>query len=501
MTRRATVVTTLLLFSLTGCAHIASLFKNNAEEILRHLLTEDTEGLKHVLTSAAACEALKELQEEKMLHTPIFIKDGHGACLVADVNADDRGAYFSDEACAHPVSFEPTAYQPFCKEIIVLEKPNTVLGNAATWEANDSAIGNTPSRKWTVAYGTRMKLTMESLEGNAVPYMKQVNYKTIRDTRNPDGSTRGDGTCRLEMRVYKRDITARNLKPLLNIHGGSWKLRGAGFPGLEAAISHFTDQGFIVFSPFYRLAGDSDGNAECNNASWQDLVSDVEDALTWVWRNGEAVGAAGGRPVALTGQSAGAHLATWLLAHPERHGVPVSRALLLYPPTDFQDFVAHAVTGGRYEGYTRGIETFENFFGVDDIGEVSTEVLAAHSFPALVRRNPETPPVFIIHGNADKTVPSMQSVRLCNAYERSLGPAEFDSGPAANNGGDPADGVYTRQYHCGSVASQLHLFAQADHALDLKCIPGLLCQAGSQKTIPALEESLKAGRRWLTQGP
>ena len=160
-----------------------------------------------------------------MLITPVYIKNKQNNCVVGNVYAGDQGEYFSDENCAQPVSFQPTDYQVFCNEIFDLDKTYTVLGNAALWQANDSPISHTANRKWSTAYGTKMKLSLESIKSNSVPYMKRVNYKTINNIRNADASIRGNGTCKLEMRVYKKDISATNLTPLLSIHGGSWKLR------------------------------------------------------------------------------------------------------------------------------------------------------------------------------------------------------------------------------------------------------------------------------------
>lgn len=498
------IVITLFFILLVGCETVKELVKDvfydNTDEILLYLQKGDKEKLKQDLTSYAACRGSEKLLQENMLPTPVYFKNEQGACVLANVYADDQRSYFSNKSCNHPVSFMPTDYQVFCNEIIALDKSNTVLGNAAIWEPNDTPIGSSPSQKWTIPHGARMKLTIEPIRDNTVPYMKKVNYKTINNIPKPDGSTRGNGTCKLEMRIYKKDITATNLQPLVSIHGGSWKLRTAGFPGLESSISHYTEQGFIVFAPFYRLTGNKEANTECNSASWQDMVADVEDALAWVWRNGEAVGAARDRPVALMGQSAGAHLASWLLAHPERHKVPVSRALLLYPPADLKDFATGSVPGSRYEQYTDGIKTIENFFGVDDISKVSTDDMKANAFPNLLHNNLNKPPVFIIHGVADKTVPSMLSVRLCNAYAPGTVATDFDNGPAMNDGGDPCSGVYMRKYDCGSMG-KLHLFAESDHAFDLKCIPNVMCLAGSKNTIPVLKESLKLGRQWLMETP
>lgn len=481
---------------------------SNREDILGFLIDRDEKKLTDSIKADAVCMKFKEVLEVDMKPSPIYNKNSQGLCSVVDQNVESKdecsgfieknykqGAFYSDNTCLNTLAFESSDYKMFCDEVISFEKPRTSLGNAAVWVANDSAVGSSPTKKWTLPYGARLKITNEKLSGNILPYMKRVNYKTINNVQNSDGSVRGSGSCKLEMRVYKNDITATNLKPLISIHGGSWKFRLAGFPGMEASISHLTKQGFIVFAPFYRLIGDKEANVECNNVSWNEVVADVEDALKWVWKNGEALGATRGKSVALTGQSAGAHLSMWLVAHSERHNVPVSRALLLYPPTDFNDFVSRAVEGGKYGAYTEGVKTFENYFGVNDISQVSEQALADNSFPSIVARKPDTPPVFIIHGVADRTVPSMQSVRLCNAYDKNRVDNNYDIGPAVNDGGDSVNGVYMKKYSCGTQG-RLYLLAEADHAFDFKCLPGV-CFAGSDESIPALRMSLKDGREWL----
>ena len=152
-----------------------------------------------------------------------------------------------------------------------------------------------------------MDVGVKSIQDNFQPYMKRFNYRTVT------GLPRGTGTCALEMRVYKKDIAETNLRPVLAIHGGSWRYRGFGFWGLESLISHLTETGFVVFVPFYRLAGESDTTStiECNGADWRGLTSDVESALDWVIANGPALGAADGL-ISVYGQSAGAHLSAWL---------------------------------------------------------------------------------------------------------------------------------------------------------------------------------------------
>ena len=500
----AILVSVILSLMLSSCKILDEitdyLYKDedNAKELLIFLRTGNEKRFREYIRSDFTCKVLKSSLENYMKPSAIYVKRSRDNCSFFDINSDKQDGYFSDENCLQPVSFEPADYKVFCNEIIPKDKLRNILGNAAIWAADDSPINNSPTAKWTLPYGVKLKITNESLIDNSVPFMKRINYKTVNNVRNTDRTVRGNGTCKLEMRVYKKDIAASNLQPLVSIHGGSWKYRSAGFMGLESSISHYTEQGFIVFAPFYRLTGDKEANAECNMASWQDMTTDVEDALKWVWLNGQSLGATHQRPIALTGQSAGAHLAMWLLAHPERHRVPLSRAMLFYPPTDFKDFVSRAVDGGHYADYSNGINTFENFFAVDDINKVSVDDLAANSFPDIVRHNSNIPPVFIIHGLADKIVPSMQSVRLCNAYDRSLTGTDYDNGPAVNDGGDPDNNIYMRKYDCG-IEGELHLFAEADHLFDLKCKNDFICQAGRKDSLPVLQASFKAGRNWLMQ--
>src|SRR6185436_15809599 len=111
-------------------------------------------------------------------------------------------------------------------------------------------------------------------------------------------------------------------------------------------------RGFVVFAPFYRLLGESDGNIECNGASRDDLLSDVNDALTWVETNMGQYGASG--PVAVMGQSAGAYLAANLAVNQYSH---ISRALLFYAPIDLRDYAVQYQAGASLD--PGGVESLE----------------------------------------------------------------------------------------------------------------------------------------------
>ena len=274
------------------------------------------------------------------------------------------------------------------------------------------------SSKWSLSSGAQLAIGVEPITGNHIPFMKRFNFLQA-------------GSCELEMRVYKKDIAATNLTPLLWIHGGAWKYRGAGFIGLESLVSNYTEDNFIVFAPFYRLAGNKDGNAECRNAPWTDIVADAEAALDWVKANGASLGAntsTGQIPV--IGQSAGGHLAGWLMTH---RAPDVSRGLLVYPPTDLYDFLTRlqGVGGASFPPLSDAANTpydprsaediLETFLQLPDGGARTINLnnpppyVTENSFARIIGANPSAyPPAFIMHGTRDSLLTYTQS-RKCSA--------------------------------------------------------------------------------------
>lgn len=291
--------------------------------------------------------------------------------------------------------------------------------------------------------------------------------------------------CQLEMRVYKKDLSANNLKSLLAFHGGSWDSRGVSFIGLESQIAHYTEQGFLVFAPFYRLSGEIDGNPECNGAAWTDVVADAEAALDWVKINAVKLGADSTLP-AVMGQSAGAHLAGWLMTY---RSEDISSGLLLYPPTDFIDLLTK-YRAGYFSGTEVKIEKtmniVSNFIGTN-ARLVSTDdnVVLKNSFAHQDSTlGGIVPPVFLLHGMADSLVPVSQSIVMCNAY-----------GGSAVDRMDGLRSIYT----CGT-SGQLHLMQQAEHGMD-SCLTDLggPCLAGNLSSRNVVADSLRQAREWLWQ--
>jgi acetyl esterase/lipase len=431
---------------------------------------------------------------------------------------------------ATPVPYRTTTRSDFCANI----DNKSWLGNA-----EPAVSGYTNQDSWTLTPATSFNLSVVApIASNYQPYMQRVQYRAISGitsgTRteinytaygaamsacysaghgtcnNPPNINnyttttpipRGNGTCKLEMRVYKKDVAQTGLKPLLAIHGGSWKYRGLAFYGMESQISQFTEQGFVVFAPFYRLTGDMDGNVECNNATGEQIVSDVDAALTWVQNNKTTYGVSSYEKVRLFGQSAGAHLSGYLLTH---RATEVQKALLMYPPTDARDYIVNYQAYTTNQAYSseyahafggQGEKAVEGYLSpvggqavsLRDVDPNST-LVANNSFPTMVASSPAYyPPVYLVHGKVDQLVPAINSVRLCNAY----------TGNPSSGNANTAGTAPRQAFVCGP--SRVDLLQEANHGLEI-CLPPIRCEAGSSTSaLAAATQALSEARAWLAQ--
>jgi len=503
------------------------------------------------LGAQVSCDALLGTYQTTLDIVPTYTLNAQ-TCEIVSSGAPGAAPYFSDAQCSNEVAFRPTDDLEYCLDQFG-EQAEALLGNAAAWLPDGNQPGDelpgVPSRAWTTLPSTQLDLGVVSLQGNHQPYVKQVGYKTI------SGIPRGNGTCELEMRVYKQDITEQGLKPLLALHGGTWRHRGTSFIGLEGSMSQFTERGFIVFAPFYRLVGESDGNIECNGASWREVTEDVESALDWVRQNGAALGALD-EPVSAFGQSAGAHLAAWLAAN---RSDDVAKALLYYAPIDALDFLAGAIPlGGPFESYRDfGLNSLVRFFGAQggtselqleqiDFGGLTPALLADNwstLIPATVfditQIDPLAPPQYV--GNCASATQtdltlinlSVPPVALVDCMKQEL--SEFlvrnsfvhqlDGEPVpmfvVHGSGDtlvpyeqavnlcsaiegsalalPVVDPLTA-YSCGS-ASQVQIVKDAEHSLELGVCLGPLCPGGQpgSATRNAVATAINESYLWLTE--
>jgi len=500
------------------------LLRTQRVELLAALVLGDDEELSRLFSDAAQCEAAGILQTS-IAHRPVYRLDVDGCQptqipdadklnthSTADGGVDDtaQANWYSDSACQIPVNYYSTGTVDYCADVLDTQR----LGNAA------SRLDQLD--QWTLSPGTRFDIGALPLAGKEQPFTQRVNYKTVATSQ---------GECQLEMRIHSlypsrslteypsadltesdtvnaaaselQDIPVENdastngrpLNAVIAFHGGSWQRRSSGALGIESFATQFANAGFVVFAPFYRLIGTSEGNIECNDATLEQVLEDANDALDWVQKHGAEFGV-GGKPV-LFGQSAGGHLAGVLsVDRPDE----IASAVLFYAPTDFSDF-ARQLISGEIDTVT-GQRILESVLGEQlDSLDINLPLIQRNTLPArIVQDSIVTPPMFLMHGQKDTVLPFRQSVRMCNALsgDTENGPASIgaSSQPPTLIGADESS--LRKIVFCDTQGSQLHLLSEGEHALDL-CIAEELCLAGSPASAALVKDSIDSMLVWVNE--
>jgi acetyl esterase/lipase len=196
---------------------------------------------------------------------------------------------------------------------------------------------------------------------------------------------------------------------VLLVHGGGWRsgdrsqLRGYGvLLGRE---------GYVCVASEYRLSPDY---------HWPAHIHDVKAALRWMRANADRLGIDPDR-IAVSGNSAGAHLALMIAATPgdpdlEGEGgnpgvsTAVAAAIAIYPPTD----LTHLVGAGPQSD-----DAVRTFLGPDVTGET------ARRASPIAYVGGDFPPTLFIHGTADTVVNYRESLRMFDALEAAGAPVEL----------------------------------------------------------------------------
>jgi acetyl esterase/lipase len=200
------------------------------------------------------------------------------------------------------------------------------------------------------------------------------------------------GNRPLKLDVYKP--AARNGAAVLVVHGGGWS-RGSK----DMLVNHcrfLANQGFVAMAQEYRLTGEAPFPAN---------IHDVKRAIRWAKTN---AGELGFEPekLCLEGHSAGAHLVLLAagtpddtrLDPPEGAGgvsAKVAAVAAVYPPTLFH-FDGERPSGALAARVLPG-------------ADLSAETAAIAS--PMTHVTADLPPVMLLHGDADKTVPVSASRR------------------------------------------------------------------------------------------
>lgn len=198
-----------------------------------------------------------------------------------------------------------------------------------------------------------------------------------------------------KMDIYNNPGAAKPTAVVINIHGGGWN---HGVKESQTGFSTFFKAGFAVANIEYRLTPQATAPA---------AVEDTRCALIYLIKNAKALNIDVDR-IVIMGGSSGGHLALMggLLGNnhifdgncPGVENIKVAAIIDKYGITDVWDW-----------GYGKNVTSKSATRWLGD--KAKDEKFAASVSPVTyVTKN--SPPIFIVHGDADPTVPYQQSVDL-----------------------------------------------------------------------------------------
>jgi acetyl esterase/lipase len=250
------------------------------------------------------------------------------------------------------------------------------------------------------------------------------------------------GGRELRCDVFTPPAGTSNGVGVLLVHGGGWvegdrsQLRGYGI--LLGRL------GYTCVASEYRLSGE---------AKWPAQLHDVKTALRWMRANATTLGI-DPRRIAVSGNSAGAHLALMLAAtpaHPDLEGdgghageaTDVTACIAFYAPTDLgathtAEESKRTVPGGALPTLSAAVAYL--------LGEDLSAGRVAKASP-ITYASADFPPTLLITGNRDEIVPAGESERMYRALTKA------------------------------GATTELHIYAGAPHAFDAQAAFGRQCGA------------------------
>ena len=225
--------------------------------------------------------------------------------------------------------------------------------------------------------------------------------------------------------ILQPKTPAKEKRPgVIVIHGGGW-VNGTKEQQVESYCLRYVEKGFVVCNVEYRLAKAATAPA---------AVADVLNAAHWFEENAKQYHVDTKR-IVVTGGSAGGHLSLMVGMTPKsaRLGpaAKIAAVVNFYGITD----VADQLGGPHMQEYA-----------VTWLPEQQGRLEMATRVSPMTYVRKGLPPILVIHGDADQTVPYEHGVRLVKALRDAGGDAELVSVPQGEHGFPKAtvDEIYER---------------------------------------------------------
>lgn len=249
-------------------------------------------------------------------------------------------------------------------------------------------------------------LTPETTTAPATDPTVVIPNTTAEAIKDVEYGRVGDIPLLLDIYIPETPI-ASPIPAIIFIHGGGWERSDKGEKLCVIKFSHLATHGFIVASINYRLSG---------VAPFPAAVEDSKCAVRWLRANADKYNVDPDR-IAVAGYSAGGHLAMMVGLVDETVGLEgnggwqefssrVQAVCSFYGPTDFVS---------RYiEKPVSTHPTHIKFLG--GTMEEKPEIYKAASPINYVTE--DDPPLLLVHGELDETVPYSDSKRMYQAYQQ-----------------------------------------------------------------------------------
>jgi acetyl esterase/lipase len=219
--------------------------------------------------------------------------------------------------------------------------------------------------------------------------------------------------------LYYNPKATKPTPVIFNIHGGGWN---HGTKESQAGFSAFFKAGFAVANVEYRLYP---------VATAPGAVEDVRRAILYVVKHAKELNIDPNKIVVM-GASAGGHLAliAGLLQKDHKFDVEYS---------DVNDFTIAAVVDkyGLADFAFPGIEKYKS--EINWLGDYEKDLKKVQSISPIYYVTKNSPPTFIVHGDADPRIPYEQSVALHKKYIAEGAKVTFMTVPGGLHGNFPAE--------------------------------------------------------------
>ncbi len=223
------------------------------------------------------------------------------------------------------------------------------------------------------------------------------------------------------MDLYYQPTSSKPTPVVINIHGGGWK---NGVKESQGGFTYFFKAGIAIANVEYRMT---------NQATAPAAVEDLRCALIYLIRNAKKFNIDVNKIVVMGG-SAGGHLAlmTGLLANNHLfdsncQGVENIKVAAIIDKWGITDVWAWA-----YNDYGTAVRKSKS--PGDWLGAKKNDEAFAKSVSPIWYVNKKSPPTLIIHGDADSTVPIVQSQQLLEKYKSVGVRAELITVPGGGHG-------------------------------------------------------------------